>query len=40
MKVVFSRRAKIRLENLLIYLDEEWSEKVKFDFIKNLTGPF
>ncbi len=36
MQVVFSKRAKIRLENLLDYLEKEWSEKSKDDFIKKL----
>jgi plasmid stabilization system protein ParE len=36
MQVIFSKRAKIRLENLLDYLEKEWSEKTKDDFIKKL----
>jgi len=36
MQVIFSRRAKVRLENLLDYLEKEWSEKSKNDFIKKL----
>jgi len=36
MQVIFSKRAKIRLENLLGYLEKEWSEKSKDDFIKKL----
>jgi plasmid stabilization system protein ParE len=36
MQVVFSKRAKIKLENLLNYLEKEWSEKSKEDFIKKL----
>ncbi|MDX9941721.1 MAG: type II toxin-antitoxin system RelE/ParE family toxin [Bacteroidales bacterium] len=35
-KVVFSRRASIRLEELLQFLEREWSEKAKKDFIKKL----
>lgn len=36
MQVIFSKRAKIRLENLLDYLEKEWSLKSKNDFIKKL----
>lgn len=36
MQVVLSKRAKIKLENLLYYLENEWSAKSKTDFIKKL----
>lgn len=36
MQVVLSKRAKIKLENLLDYLEKEWSLKSKNDFIKKL----
>jgi len=36
MQVVLSKRAKIKLENLLDYLEKEWSSKSKNDFIKKL----
>lgn len=36
MRVIFSKKAKIKLENLLCYLEKEWSEKSKNDFIKKL----
>jgi len=36
MQVIFSNRAKDRLEHLLEYLVKEWSEKTKDDFIKKL----
>lgn len=35
-KVVLSSTAKQKLETLLVYLLEEWSEKVKRDFIAKL----
>lgn len=34
--VVLSSTAKQRLEELLVYLKQEWSEKVKNEFIKKL----
>lgn len=34
--VVFSKRSKNRLSKLLIYLEQEWSQKVKNEFIKKL----
>jgi plasmid stabilization system protein ParE len=36
MKVVLSATAKFRLLNLLEYLENKWSTKVKDDFIKKL----
>ena len=35
-KVVLSKKAEYKLEKLLIYLVENWSEKVKRDFVKEL----
>jgi len=35
-KVVFSKRARRRLEKLLDYLESEWSLKVKNEFIEKL----
>ena len=35
-KIVLSKRASVRLEKLLEYLEQEWSLKVKDDFIKKL----
>lgn len=35
-KVRLSRKASQKLENLLQYLETQWSEKVKQDFIKKL----
>jgi plasmid stabilization system protein ParE len=35
-RVVFSKRASFLLENLLEYLEREWSVKVKKDFIKKM----
>jgi plasmid stabilization system protein ParE len=35
-RVVLSKRASQRLEQLLEYLETEWSEKVKDDFIGKL----
>ncbi len=34
--VILSKRASIKLEKLLHYLETEWSEKVKQDFINKL----
>jgi len=34
-KVVLSKRASEKLENLLNYLETQWSEKVKQNFIKK-----
>lgn len=34
--VVFSKRASVRLENLLDYLESEWSVSVKKNFINKL----
>ena len=36
LKVFLSPTAKLRLEKLLVYLNQEWSEKVKQDFIEKL----
>jgi len=35
-KVILSKRAAKKLEKLLEYLENDWSEKVKADFIKKL----
>jgi plasmid stabilization system protein ParE len=35
-KVVFSKRSRRRLEKLLVYLESEWSLKVKNEFIEKL----
>lgn len=35
-KVVVTEIAKWKLENLFVYLEENWSVKVKADFIKKL----
>lgn len=35
-KVVLSPTAKLKLEELLVYLKQEWSEKVKQEFIEKL----
>jgi plasmid stabilization system protein ParE len=35
-KIILSKRASKRLENLLEFLELEWSIKVKNDFIKKL----
>ena len=35
LKVVLSPTAKLRLEELLVYLRQKWSEKVKQDFIER-----
>lgn len=35
-KVILSKRAKIKLEKLLEYLEKEWSDKIKNEFIKKL----
>lgn len=35
-KVILSKRASVKLEKLLIYLESEWSQKVKQDFIQKL----
>ena len=35
-KILLSKRASKRLEKLLEYLEQEWSIKVKRDFIKKL----
>lgn len=36
MKVVLSKRAAHKLDALLVYLENEWSSKVKKDFIVKL----
>jgi plasmid stabilization system protein ParE len=35
-KVILSRGAAVQLEKLLDYLESQWSEKAKMDFIKKL----
>ncbi|MFV0345491.1 MAG: type II toxin-antitoxin system RelE/ParE family toxin [Bacteroidales bacterium] len=35
-KIIFSKRASSRLEALLLYLEREWSVKVKYSFIAKL----
>jgi len=37
-KVIVTKRASIRLEELFNYLETEWSEKVKIDFIKKFEN--
>ncbi|MFW5663858.1 MAG: type II toxin-antitoxin system RelE/ParE family toxin [Bacteroidota bacterium] len=39
-KVTLSKRASVKLEKLLVYLENEWTEKVKHDFIKILDKNF
>ncbi|MEX0981404.1 MAG: type II toxin-antitoxin system RelE/ParE family toxin [Bacteroidales bacterium] len=39
-KIILSKRAATKLENLLEYLETEWSIKVKKDFIKKLDRSF
>lgn len=39
-KVVLSKRAAYKLDKLLNYLETEWSEKVKKDFIQKLDRSF
>jgi plasmid stabilization system protein ParE len=36
MEVVFSTRAKKKLDNLLYYLETEWSINVKYAFVAKL----
>jgi plasmid stabilization system protein ParE len=38
MKVVLSPTARRKLENLLEYQQEEWSEKVKLEFMSKLDN--
>lgn len=38
MEVYFSRRAKNSLENLLDYLEKEWSLKIKHAFVSKLDS--
>jgi plasmid stabilization system protein ParE len=35
-EVIFSKRARKRLEKLFVYLESEWSLKVKNEFIEKL----
>ena len=35
-KVVLSKRAKIKLENLLLFLETDWSMSIKNEFIEKL----
>jgi len=37
-RVIVTKRASIRLEELFNYLENEWSEKVKNDFIKKFEN--
>ena len=39
-KIILSKRASRKLEKLLEYLEEEWSLKVKKEFIKKLDKSF
>jgi plasmid stabilization system protein ParE len=39
-KIILSKRASAKLEKLIEYLENEWSDKVKFDFIKKLEKQF
>ncbi len=36
--IKLSKRAAKKLGSLLIYLDEEWSPNVKYDFIQNFDN--
>jgi plasmid stabilization system protein ParE len=36
MQVILSKRAKNKIEKLLVYLEQEWSIKAKYDFVKKL----
>jgi len=36
-KVIISKRASVKLDRLLTYLEEEWSEKVRNQFIEKLN---
>ena len=35
-KIILSKRAAVKLEKLLDYLETQWSEKAKHDFIQKL----
>ena len=35
--VIFSRIASVKLEKILDYLENKWSEKTKLEFIKKLN---
>lgn len=35
-EVILSKRASVKLEELLDYLEKKWSEKVKIEFIEKL----
>ena len=35
-KIILSKRASQKLDKLLLYLESEWSERVKKNFIKKL----
>jgi plasmid stabilization system protein ParE len=35
-KIIFSKRASINLDKLLVYLEIKWSKRVKDNFIKKL----
>ena len=35
-KVILSKRASVKLDKLLDHLENDWSEKVKLDFINKL----
>jgi len=37
-KIILSKRASNKLEKLLNYLETEWSERVKLNFIKKLDN--
>jgi len=39
-KIILSKRASKKLDELLAYLEEEWSEKVKKEFIDKLDASF
>ena len=39
-KIILSKRASVRLDQLLEYLEQEWSLNVKDDFIKKLDKSF
>ena len=39
-KIILSRNAALKLDKLLHYLENEWSEKVKQEFINKLDKTF
>lgn len=39
-KIIITKRASSKLDSIIDYLQTEWSEKVKNDFISNLEKTF